>query len=91
MVTEIFLLQKVGTQLGKPWTQMQIKHELSTLADMSSSREYEMQWISQEEGSNRRSRSLVHSSVMGVEDARMTSVIEREGERAQVVWKSLES
>src|SRR5882724_5784999 len=34
--------------------------------------------MSRDEGSDRRSRSLVRSSVMGVEDARMTSVKERE-------------
>ena len=37
-----------------------------------------MRWMSRDEGSDRQSRSLVHSSVMGVEDARMTSVKERE-------------
>ena len=64
---------------------LQIKHEVTTLADMSSSGGCEMQWMSQDEGSNRRSRSLVHSTVMGVKDARMTSVIEGEGERGWVV------
>src|SRR5882724_10024883 len=53
---------------------MQIKHAVTALADMSSSGGCEMRWMSQDEGSDRRSRSLVHSSVMGVEDARMTSV-----------------
>ena len=37
-----------------------------------------MRWMSQDEGSDRQSRSLVCSSVMGVEDARMTSIKERE-------------
>jgi len=36
--------------------------------------------MSQDEGSDRQSRSLVCSSVMGVKDARMTYVIERERE-----------
>ena len=62
---------------------MQIKHELSLSADMSISRGCETWWISQDEGSDRQSRSLVCSSVIGVEDARMTAIIERE--RAQVV------
>ena len=57
---------------------MQIKHELSTLANTSSSKGCEMWWISQGEGFDRQSRSLVHSSVIGVEDARMTAEIERE-------------
>jgi len=34
--------------------------------------------MSRDEGSDRRSRSLICSSVMGVKDARMTSVKERE-------------
>ena len=34
--------------------------------------------MSLDEGSDRQARSLVHSSVMGVEDARMTFVKERE-------------
>jgi len=62
---------------------MQIKHELILSADTSFRRGCEMQWISQDEGSDRQSRSLVCSSVIGVEDARMTAIIERE--RAQVV------
>ena len=74
-------LQKVGMQLADLWTLMQIKHEVTTLADISSLGGCETQWISQDEGSDRRSRSLVCSSVMGVEDARVTSVIERERER----------
>src|SRR5882724_485836 len=41
---------------------------------MSSLGGCEMQWMSRDEGSDRQSRSLVCSSVMGVEDARMTSV-----------------
>src|SRR5882724_3315950 len=57
---------------------MQMKHAVTTSADMSSLGGCEMQWMSQDEGSDRRSRSLVRSSVMGVEDARMTSVKERE-------------
>jgi len=57
---------------------MQIKHEVTTSADTSSSGGCEMQWMSREEGSDRQSRSLVHSSVIGVEDARVTSVRERE-------------
>ena len=62
---------------------MQIKHKVTTLADTSSLGGYEMWWMSQDEGSDRQSRSLVCSSVMGVEDARVTSVNrEREGERS---------
>src|SRR5882724_7704026 len=57
---------------------MQIKHTVTTSADMSSSGGCETQWMSRDEGSDRRSRSLVCSSVIGVEDARMTSVKERE-------------
>ena len=57
---------------------MQIKHEMTTSTDLSSSGGCEMWWMSREVGSDRRSRSLVCSSVMGVEDARMTSVEERE-------------
>ena len=53
---------------------MQIKHAVATLANTSSSDGCEMQWMSRDEGSDRRSRSLVCSSVMGVEDARMTSI-----------------
>ena len=60
---------------------MQIKHEVTTLAHTSSSGGCEMWWMSRDEGSDRQSRSLVHSSVMGVEDPRMTSVIKRERER----------
>src|SRR5882724_2725788 len=56
---------------------MQIKHAVTTLADMSSLGGCEMQWMSRDEGSDRRSRSLVRSSVMGVKDARMTFVRER--------------
>jgi len=37
-----------------------------------------------DEGSDRRSRSLVHSSVMGVEDARLTSVERERG--GEVGW-----
>src|SRR5882724_8464753 len=77
-VTERPFLQKVGTQLEKLWTQTQIKHEVTTLPDMSSWGGCEMRWMSRDEGSNRQSRSLVHSSVMGVEDARMTFIRERE-------------
>ena len=74
-------------KLAKPWTQTQIKHKLSTSANMSSLRGCETWCVSQDEGSDRQSRNLVCSSVMGVKDARMTFVIERErqGERAQVV------
>src|SRR5882724_8899948 len=57
---------------------MQIKHAVTTLADTSSSGGCETRWMSRDEGSDRRSRSLVRFSVMGVEDARMTSVKERE-------------
>src|SRR5882724_9498621 len=57
---------------------MQIKHAVTTLADMSSLGGCEMQWMSRDEGSDRQSRSLVHSSVMGVKDARMTFIRERE-------------
>ena len=71
-------LQKVGTQLAKPWTRTQIKHAVTTSADMSSLGGCEMRWMSRDEGSDRWSRSLVCSSVMGVEDARMTFVEERE-------------
>src|SRR5882724_883820 len=53
---------------------MQIKHAVTTLANTSSSGGCEMQWMSRDEGSDRRSRSLVCSSVMGVEDTRMTFV-----------------
>src|SRR5882724_7631727 len=53
---------------------MQIKHAVTTSADMSSSGGCEMRWMSLDEGSDRRSRSLVCSSVMGVKDARMTSI-----------------
>src|SRR5882724_5564549 len=53
---------------------MQIKHTVTTSTNMSSSGGCEMQWMSQDEGSDRRSRSLVCSSVMGVKDARMTSI-----------------
>ena len=59
-------LQKVGTQLAKPFTQMQIKHEVTTSADMSSLRGCEMQCINWDEGSERWSRSLVCSSVIGI-------------------------
>ena len=68
-----------GDATCKLWTQMQIKHELITLANMSSLRGCEIQWISQDKGSERQSRSLVHSSVIGIEDARMT-VVYRERE-----------
>src|SRR5882724_13490398 len=44
----------------------------------SSSGGCETQWMSRDEGSDRQSRSLVCSSVIGVEDARMTSIKERE-------------
>src|SRR5882724_2974207 len=57
---------------------MQIKHTVTTSADMSSLGGCEMRWMSQDEGSDRRSRSLVCSSVMGVKDARMTFIKERE-------------
>src|SRR5882724_2786708 len=57
---------------------MQIKHAVTTSADTSSLGGCEMRWMSRDEGSDKRSRSLVCSSVMGVEDARMTSVKERE-------------
>ena len=60
------------------WTQMQIKHAVTTSADMSPLGECEMQWMSWDEGSDRRSRSLICSSVMGVKDARMTFCKERE-------------
>ena len=80
IVTERSILQKVGMQLAKMWTWMQIKHKLSTSADTSSWRGCEMQWISRDEGSDRQYRSLVCSSVIGVEDARMTAIIERERE-----------
>jgi len=73
-VTERPFLQKVGMQLANPWTRMQIKYKVTTLADTSSLGGCEMWWMSRDEGSDRQSRSLVHSSVMGVEDARMTSV-----------------
>ena len=63
---------------------MQIKNEVTTSANTSSSGGCEMQWMSQDEGSDRQSRCLV-CSVMGVEDARMTSVLRREGER-EVRW-----
>src|SRR5882724_6118385 len=53
---------------------MQIKHTVTTSADTSSSGGCEMRWMSRDEGSDRQSRSLVRSSVMGVEDARMTSI-----------------
>ena len=53
---------------------MQIKHEVTTSANMSSLGGCEMWWMSQDEGSDRQSRSLVCSSVMGIKDARMTSV-----------------
>jgi len=72
------LLQKVGTQLAKLWTWTQIKHAVTTSADTSSSGGSEMQWMSRDEGSDRQSRSLVCSSVMEVEDARMTFIRERE-------------
>ena len=49
IVTERSILQKVGMQLAKLWTQTQIKHEVTTLANMSSSRGCEMQWMSQDE------------------------------------------
>jgi len=52
-VTERPFLQKVGTELANPWTRMQIKHEVTTLADMSSLGGCEMQWMSQDEGSDR--------------------------------------
>ena len=39
-----------------------------------------MWWISQDEGYDRQSRSLACSSVIGVKDARMTAIIERERE-----------
>jgi len=84
-VTERPFLQNVGTQLEKLWTQTLIKHEVSISADTSSLGECEMWWMSQDEGSDRQSRSLVHASAMGVEDARMTSVLRREGER-EVRW-----
>jgi len=61
-------------QLAKQWTQMQVKHEVTTLANMSSLRGCEMWWISQYEGSERQSRSLVCSSGIGVKDARMTAI-----------------
>src|SRR5882724_7829507 len=57
---------------------MQIKHAVTTSADTSSLGGCEMRWMSRDEGSDRQSRSLVHSSVMGVEDARMTFIRERE-------------
>src|SRR5882724_7901743 len=57
---------------------MQIKHAVTTSADMSSLGGCEMRWMSLYEGSDRRSRSLVCSSVMGVKDARMTFIKERE-------------
>src|SRR5882724_8512326 len=53
---------------------MQIKHTVTTLANISSLGGCEMRWMSRDEGSDRRSKSLVCSSVMGVEDARMTSI-----------------
>ena len=59
---------------------MQIKHEVTTLADTSSLGGCEMQWMSRDEGSDRQSRSLVCSSVMGVKDARMTSVNRERGQ-----------
>ena len=59
--------------------------KVTTSADPSSLGGCEMQWMSQEVGSDRRSRSLVCSSVTGVEDARMISVLRREGER-EVRW-----
>ena len=60
---------------------MQIKHKVTTLANTCSLGRCEMWWMSQDEGSDRQSRSLVCSSVMGVKDARMTSVNrEKEGE-----------
>ena len=61
---------------------MQVKHEVTTLANMSSLRGCEMWWISQYEGSERQSRSVVCSSIMGVEYAKMTAVYR---EKAQVV------
>ena len=78
------LLQKVGTQLAKPWTQTQINHKVTTLANTSPLGGCEMWWMSQDEGSDRQSRSLVCSSVMGVEDARMTSVKRERG--GEVGW-----
>ena len=52
-VTERPFLQKVGMQLANPWTRTQIKHKVTTLANMSSSGGCEMQWMSQDEGSDR--------------------------------------
>ena len=57
---------------------MQIKHTVTTSANTSSLGGCEMRWMSRDEGSDRRSRSLVRSSVMGVKDARMIFVKERE-------------
>src|SRR5882724_11375855 len=73
-MTERPFLQKVGMQLAKLWTQTQIKHAVTTSANMSSLGGCEMRWMSRDEGSDRRSRILVCSSVMGVKDARMTSI-----------------
>jgi len=84
-VTERPFLQTIGTQLEKPWTQTQIKHEVTTLADTSSLGGCEMRWMIRDEGYDIQSRSLVCSSAMGVEDARMISVLRREGER-EVRW-----
>src|SRR5882724_10275961 len=46
-------------QLANPWTQMQIKHKVTTSANTSSSGGCEMQWMSRDEGSDRQSRSAL--------------------------------
>jgi len=62
---------------GKTWTGMQIKHAMTTRL-IHLLRVDVRPMDERDEGSDRQSRSLVPSSVMGVKDARMTSVKERE-------------
>jgi len=74
-MTEAFFTERRHAT-GKSVNPNKIKHTVTTLADTSSSGGSEMRWMSLDEGSDRRSRSLVGSSVMGVKDARMTFVKE---------------
>ena len=71
-MTERPLLQKVGLQVVKLWTQMQMKHEVFSLVNVSSLDGCEIWWISQDEGSEIQSKSLICSCVSVYEEARMT-------------------
>ena len=66
--------QKLELQDVKSWTWMQMRQEVFILANVSSSDGCAMWWISQEEGSEKQSMSLVCSSMTGVEVARMNAV-----------------